>query len=262
MGKSGFNLKQFLSNKNTVTILLVFLGVVVLYFAYNYRVKQAIEPKSVPVANQKLTANTVITNDMIEYVEVTNDFIKKSPNLVISANQLIGKKIAPGNSIPDSGFFYTEQLSTSDANIDSTIADIPDGYTIFELPVDLEKTYGNSIYPGNYIDLYLKATYDDGRLIYGKFIESIEVLDVRDSQGKHVFDGGESSGTPSVLLFAVPDDMHKLLTKARLLSSNNIEIFPVPRNASYSANPSDTVVKSEFLKTFILAKSAVIPDEQ
>lgn len=261
MGNSGFSLKRFLSNKNTVTIIAVMIGVVVLYIAYNMRVKQAIEPKSVPVANAKLTANTVITQDMIDYVEVTNDLVKKSPNLVVNAGQLIGKKIAPGNSISEGGLFYTDQLTTSDENVDSTIANIPDGYTIFELPVNLEKTYGNSIYPGNYIDLYLKATYDNGLLIYGKFIESIEVLDVRDSQGKHVFDGGTSSGTPSVLLFAVPDDMHLLLNKARLLNSNSIEIFPVPRNASYSANPGETVVKSEFLKTFILTKSAVIPDE-
>lgn len=261
MGNSGFNLKRFLSNKNTVTILAVLLGVVFLYFAYNMRVKQAIEPKSVPVANKKITADTVITEDMIDYVEVTNDLIKKSPNLVTNSSQLIGKKVAAGNSISTNSLFYTDQLSSHDDNIDPTTANIPDGYTIFELPVDLETTYGNSIYPGNYIDLYLKAIYDDGSLIYGKFIESIEVLDVRDSSGKHVFNGGESSGTPSVLLFAVPDDMHLLLNKARLLNSNSIEIFPVPRNASYSENPGDTVVKNEFLKQFILAKSAVIPDE-
>lgn len=260
MGKGGFNLKGFLSNKNTVTILAVMLGVVFLYIAYNMRVKQAVEPKTVPIANMKITANTEITQEMIDYVEVTNDLVKKSPNLVTSANQLIGKKIAPGNYVPKDGLFYTDQLSTSDSNIDSTIADIPDGYTIFELPVDLSTTYGNSIYPGNYIDLYLKAIYDDGRLIYGKFIESIEVLDVRDSQGNHVFEGGESSGTPSVLLFAVPDDMHLLLNKAILLRSNSIDIYPVPRNASYSANPGETLVKSEFLKQFVLARSAVIPD--
>lgn len=261
MGNSGFSLRRFLSNKNTVTILAVVIGVIFLYIAYNMRVKQAIEPKTIPVANRKLTANTTITDDMIEYVDVTSSFIRKSPNLVTEVNQLRGKKIAPGNSIPERGLFFTDQLSTSDENIDSTTANIPDGYTIFELPVNLEKTYGNSIYPGNYIDLYLKAIFDNGSLVYGKFIESIEVLDVRDSQGKHVFDGGESSGTPSVLLFAVPDDMHLLLNKARLINTNSIEIYPVPRNASYSENPGETVVKSEFLKNFILAKSAIIPED-
>ena len=52
MGNSGFSLKRLLSNKNTVTILAVILGVVFLYIAYNMRVKQAIEPKSVPIANR------------------------------------------------------------------------------------------------------------------------------------------------------------------------------------------------------------------
>ena len=259
MGKSGFNLKKFLSNKNTVTILAVFVGVVFLYVAYNMRVKQAIEPKTIPMANTKITANTVIKSDMIEYIEVTNSLIRKSPNLVTDANQLIGKKIAPGSSIPEHGLFYTDQLTDSDEIVDSTTADIPDGYTIFELPVNLDKTYGNSIYPGNYIDLYFKATTDDNRLIYGKFIESIEVLDVRDSSGNHVFDGGEAALTPSVLLFAVPDDLHLLLSKATLLNTNNIEIFPVPRNASYSKNPGETLVKSEFIKSFIETRSAIIP---
>ena len=258
MGNSGFSLKRLLSNKNTVTILAVILGVVFLYIAYNMRVKQAIEPKSVPIANQDIIANQVISSDMYEYVNVSSSFVKKSPNLVTNPNQLIGKKIAPGNSIPQSGFFYTDQLVSSDDNIDPTVANIPNGYTLFELKVDLASTYGNSIYPGNYIDLYLKA-YDGDRLIYGKFIESIEVLDVRDASGRHVFDGGKSSGTPSVLLFAVPDEMHLLLNKAKLLSG--IEMYPVPRNASYSENPSDTVIKSEFLKSYILSKSAVIPDE-
>lgn len=257
MGKSGFNLKKFLANKNTVTILFVVIGVVFLYLAYNSRVKQAIKPKSIPVASQDLTANQVITSEMIEYVNVTSSFIRKSPNLVTSSNQLIGKKIAPGNSIPKSGFFYTDQLSSSDNNFDPTIANIPDGYTLFELNVDFQSTYGNSIYPGNYIDLYLQASYQ-GKLIYGKFIESIEVLDVRDSSGRHVFDGGKSSGNPSILLFAVPDEMHLLLNKAKLLSG--ITMYPVPRNSSYSENPGDTVIKSEFIKALIESRSAIIPD--
>ena len=82
MGNSGFSLKRLLSNKNTVTILAVILGVVFLYIAYNMRVKQAIEPKSVPIANQDIIANQVISSDMYEYVNVSSSFVKKSPNLV------------------------------------------------------------------------------------------------------------------------------------------------------------------------------------
>ena len=37
-------LTKFLKNKNTITILGVVLCVIILYVAYNYRVKQAINP--------------------------------------------------------------------------------------------------------------------------------------------------------------------------------------------------------------------------
>ena len=41
-----------------------------------------------------------------------------------------------------------------------------------------------------------------------------------------------------------------------------MEIVPVPRNASYTTNPGETVVASEWLKSFVLAKTISIPDEE
>lgn len=46
--------KKFLSNKNTVTIIGVLLGIVVLYIGYTWRVNQSISPKRVPYATQTL----------------------------------------------------------------------------------------------------------------------------------------------------------------------------------------------------------------
>ena len=43
-------LKRFIGNKNTVTILCVIAGIVVLYVGYNYRVKSKINPTRVPYA--------------------------------------------------------------------------------------------------------------------------------------------------------------------------------------------------------------------
>ena len=148
---------------------------------------------------------------------------------------------------------------TEDKIPDSAFADIPDGYTIYSLGVNLHTTYGNSICPENYIDLYLKATDDSGKIIFGKLIESIEVLDVKDNSGNHVFETTAESRTPSELLFAVPDEMYLLLMKAGYISGG-VEIIPVPINASYSENPGETLVSSEYIKNFILSKTAAIPD--
>lgn len=259
MGNLGNTIKKFLSNKNTVTILGVIIGVIVLYFGYNYRVKQAITPQTIPVAKSTIGARTEITADMIDYVNVSSDFLKKSPNVIRNAGQLIGKKVTPGATIPANGIFYTDLVVDPEEMPDSAFANIPDGYTIFSLHVDSKKTYGNSIYPGNYIDLYLRAT-EDNKLMYGKLIESIEVLDAKDGNGNHVFDGSANSGSTEYLLFAVPDDMYHLLSRADMLSG--IELYPVPRNASYSANPGETEVKSKYLENYINSKSTIIPDAE
>ena len=144
---------------------------------------------------------------------------------------------------------------------DSAFADIQDGYTVYSLSVNLHTTYGNSIYPDNYIDLYVKAIDPENKVIFGKLIESIKVLAVKDSEGRHVFESATESRMPSELLFAVPNDMYSLLMKAGYVTSGNISIIPVPRNASYSANPGDTQVSSDYIKEFILNQSVMLPDE-
>lgn len=261
MGNVLTGVKRFLQNKNTVTIIGVILAILVLYVFYNYRVKQATTPQSIPYAKQEITSRTLITTEMIGWKEVSGSMVKTSPNLVTNSQTIVGKYVAYGTNIPENSFFYTTQLMTKDELPDSAFANIPDGYTGFNLSVNLQTTYGNSIYPGNYIDLYLKA-YDNEsqKIIFGRLIESIEVLAVKDSNGQPVFESTKENRTPSTLVFAVPNDMFDLLMKANYISAS-VEILPVPRNASYSANPGETLVKSEYIRDFILSKAVTLPDE-
>lgn len=259
MGNVLTTVKRFLANKNTVTILGVLLAILVLYIGYNYRVKQATTPVTVPYAKEELSSRTLITSDMIGYMEVSSSVVKNSANLITNASELINNYVSFGTTVPANSMFYKSQILSSNEMPDSAFAGIPDNYTIYSLKVDLHSTYGNSIYPGNYIDLYFKGVDDTGLVMYGKFIESIEVLAVKDSQGNHVFETTVESRTPAELLFAVPNDMYELLMKAGYITGNSIEIVPVPRNASYSANPGETNVSSDYIRTFILSKSATIP---
>ena len=171
MGNALTNIKRILSNRNTVTILAVLLGVVVLYFAYNMRVKEAIEPVQVPCAKVEINSGTIITEDMIDYVQISKKLIKKSPGIITNESDLIGKRIDDSSSIPVNGLFYTDQLAEN-SEVSSIFKDIKDGFTVFTLKVNFNTTYGNSIYPGNYIDLYVEGEDDNGKLIYTKFIES------------------------------------------------------------------------------------------
>ena len=254
MGNIGISIKRFLGNKNTVTIIGVLAGIAVLYLGYNWRVNQAVEPQSVPYAKMSIAGNTQITADMVGTIKVSKNMVDTTPNLITSGAQVIGKYAKYDTTIAEGSLFYKPQLMTEEELPNSVIKDIPEGYTVYSLKVDLHTTYGNSIMPKDYIDLYFKAVDDNNYILFGKFIESIQVLAVKDSSGQHVF-SSSSNGIPSELLFAVKEELFLLLRKAGYIRTNSIEIIPVPRNKNYTDKPGETEITSEDIKAFINAKA-------
>lgn len=253
----GNSFQRFFKNKNTVTILGVIAGVIVLWGFYDYRVKTATSPVSVPYAKQEITATTEITSDMIGWTEVNSKFLKTA-SIITNKNNIVGKYVTTGTSIPQGGLFYTKQVVEKSALPNSIFDDIPECYTIYSLSVNNHSTYANSIYPGTRIDLYMKATDDTGKIMYGKLIESIEVLAVRDANGANVFDSNPPTA-PAELLFAVPNETYTFLMKTGYLSS--VTILPVPRNKAYTEQAGETRYSSDILKNYVLAKTATIADE-
>jgi len=254
------SVKRFFANKNTVTILAVVVGIAVLYFGYKWRVDEAISPENVPYARQEITSRTIITESMIGFTQIPRSMITKNPNLVTRTANIVGMRVAYGTTIPANSLFYAGALMEEKEMPDSAFANIPDGYAPYSLSVNLATTYGNSIYPGNRIDLYIKYVDDTGKLVFGKFIESIEVAAVKDSSGQHVFETTVESRTPSELLFYVPDEMFSTLMKARFIGYS-LAIMPIPRNASYSASTGETRIASETIEEFIKSKTVILPEE-
>lgn len=250
------SLKRFFGNKNTITIICVLAGVLILYFAYNYRIKQVTRPITIPYAKVEIQPREKITADMIGYVEVPNIMVKE--NVVRVANDILGMYANYNTVIPAGSLFYRGTIVTWAQMPDSAWENIPDGYTVVSLNVNTETTYGNSIFPGNYIDLYYSAYDETGKLLLGKLISSIEVLAVKDGSGNHVFENTSEMKAPASLIFAVPEDMHLLLRKAGYLSG---ELIPVPRNKDYSENPLPTTVSSEYIQDFILSKTVILPEQ-
>ncbi len=255
MGSFGTKLKRFIGNKNTVTILCVVAGLVILYIGYNWRVKSAIDPETIPYAKVSMEARHIIQPEDIGYMEVNHTVIKKSTNLVKNASDLIGKEVTYGNNIQAGSLFYKEDIGDPKLGPDYVLKDIEDGHTAFSLSVNPLATYGNNIAIGSYIDLYFEGEDDYGKIIYTNFVKSIRVLDVRDSRGVSL--ANIKSEKPAELLFSVPDNLYSLLVKA-----NNIgELIPIRRDGSYTAEPGETEVASSYVREFVLSKYATIPDE-
>ncbi len=252
------NIKRFFSNKNTVTFLMVIVAIVIVYFAYNYLVNRAVSPVSLPYSETLIKAGTEITNDMVGTVRISGTFVTGSgEGLVQSRGQILQKYVSKGYQIPAHSFFYREALSSEEEAQKTSFEDMPDGYSPFQLEVDFHSTYGCSIMPGNYIDLYFSAQDDDRKVIFDIFIKSIQVLEVVDKDGYDVFThtDDDDEPEPKYMRFAVPTEYMELLNKALLITSYNIEIIPVPRNAGYSENPGNTEIVNEAIENFILSQT-------
>lgn len=252
MGNLGFMIKKFFQNKNTVTIIGVILITCILYFGYNWRIQQKTTPVKMPYAITDIQPKTKITEDMIGYVDVLPEMVKSS--VITDVKFIVGKWSNYNTMIPSGSLFYSSAVVATDELPDSALIKIPQGYKPYNLSVDTKSTYGNSIFPDNYIDLYLKVLDEDGNPAVGKLIENVKVLAVKDSSGRNVFENSDEQRTPSIILFAVPEEMHLLLRQIEYLKSDrsvSAELLPVPSTESYSAEPGTVKLASTELKTYI-----------
>ena len=216
-----------------------------LWFFYNYRVNQAITTVEIPYAIQKIDSGGVIQEENIEYREISISTLDDN-DIVTDVSQLIGKYVCVGSSVPTNGFFYQTQICNKLPN--SVLDELPEGYYLYALSVNSELTYGNSIRPNSYIDLWMRAITENGQILYGPLVQSIKVLEVRDANNLDISWNSEA-GEPAYLLFAVDEELHTVLELSKDVGAS---IEPVPRTASYTANPGDTILNKDELYSYIM----------
>ena len=250
------SMKKFFGNKNTVTILGVILCLVILYIGYNYRINSKTELVAVPVAKQTIQPRTYITDDMIEIRNVPIELLNTS-KYYTTAKSIVGKYSNYNTMIAKGSLFYTDLVVDEKDLPDSAFSGVPEGYTVINYPVTIATTYANSMAPGSHINIYYKSLNDDGEVMFGKFISNIEVLDVKDSSGRHVFENSDEARTPAYMLFAVPEETHLLLRKALYLTDYDVELLLIPNTATLSEDQKVTVSSLQ-IEEFINSKTAFV----
>lgn len=260
MGNLVTNFKKFLQNKNTVTVIGVILAIIVLYFAYTMRINSAIHPVSVPYAAEQIKAGTQITESMISTREVPPSML--DGEVILNVGEIIDKYAAADTVIPKGSLFYKRAVVEKEQLPGNIILDYPKNYVLYNLKVDTNSTYGNSIFPGNYVDIWLKAEVklaDDqiagnseaNKVMYGKLISNVKVLAVKDSNGQAVFQNMDENRAPAMVVFALPQEYYVLLSKASYMRTYSTEIRLVPTNEGNKDEPGDLELSSEDLKEWI-----------
>ncbi len=250
-------IKKMLTNKNLVTVLMIIVLIGILFFFYTKRVNDSINPISVPYAKKQIAAGNPITSDMVGTTQVPPSMIVG--DVYTNISDVVGKYSNADTIIPKGSLFYHRNVVEKEELPANIILDYPEGYVLYNLTVSTESTYGNSMYPGNYIDIYLKArtkeingiTSDQRKVVLGKFISNVQIIAVKDSEGKPVFKDLEDKRQPAMIVFAVPEEYFILLKKVEYLRTYESELIPVPTNESLKDEPSDINISSESLKNWV-----------
>lgn len=184
--------------------LTIFIILTILYGGYNSKINEMTSSIKVPIANVYIGSREQITEDMIDYIEISKTAIKD--NLITDTKDIIGKYTNNSCTIPKGAMFYDDCLVNN--NIDTDLTSVKDGYTVYSL--DFKENY---IFPNDTIDLYY---INNDNKIYGKILDKIKVLNIENEK----------------MLIEIPNDMYDLLINTTV----NKYLKAVPTNANISVD--------------------------
>lgn len=257
------NLNKILKSKNTITILGVVICFVILYVGYSIRINQKTASVEVYYANQTIQPKTLITADMVSKTQVPASFIKG--DYYKNYEDIVGKYSNYNTMIANGSIFYTDLLIGESSLPDSALLKVEDGDKLVSYRVDTETTYGNSLMPGNLVDIYVKLLNNEGKVVYGKLMEQVEILAVKDDEGRNVFESTEEVLVPAFLYFGLPENKYLLFSALGYIkeefSDPSIEIVFVPNTMKYE-DKTAVQVTSTYLYNYILTNIQKIDNQE
>lgn len=247
------SIRKFLKNKNTVTVIGVVIIVAILYFGYNAQIKNETSPVQVCVTTKTIQPREMIGSDNTTLVYVPNSVVRDS-SVYRNCASIYGMHANYNTMIPNGSLIYSGTVVPFEELPDANFVKVKEGEVPFKLSVNMDTTYGNAIFPGTKVDIFMKANNEAGQLMVGKLISNVEVLFVKDSAGRHVFENTAEERIPAYLMFGLIPEQWDLLTKATYMANFSVELFPVPHGGP---NPIEgaTEISSQQLRNFINANT-------
>lgn len=252
-------LKRFFTNKNVITILLVIVILGVLFWGYKSTIEKETNPVTVPVAAREIAPQTKITNDDVTEAKIAGSML--SSNVVRSKDFIVTQYTKVNVTVPEGSVFYTEWLDDEE-NIPGNWLELLDREADekgWYMDVDLVSTYGNSVVPNSYIDIYMKATADNGTVMFGRLLKDVKVLVVHDSTGNNVFSSTNGDEEPAHIGFGVNPDTYILLNKIGYLY--DVELIISPRGVT-PPEEGYAIVTSSTLRDYVDARTITVEEDE
>ena len=218
------SMKRFFSNKNVVTIIGVVIVLALLYWEYNSKITKAVNPTRVPVAASDLLPQQEITSSDLNWIDVPS--VSKDANALTNSSSIVGKYVGVNSMIPKGSMFYKTALVDKEDLPGNWLTELKEDEIPAYIKVDMVTTYSNAIEPGDYVDVWMKAEDEEGLVMFGKLIENIKIVAVKDSNGQDVFKSSNEVGTPAYLYYGLESDYFVMLVKAPYIDGVELAIVP------------------------------------
>lgn len=251
------SMKRFFSNKNVVTIIGVVIVLALLYWEYNSKITKAVNPVRVPVAASDLLPQQEITNNDLKWIDVPS--VSKDAKALTNSSSIVGKYVGVNSMIPEGSMFYASAIVDKEDLPGSWLTLIDEDEIPFYFRVDLVSTYANSIEPNDYIDIWMKAEDEEGLVMFGKLMENVKIVAVKDTSGEDVFKSSTETGQPAFLYCGLESDHFVMLTKAPYIQGVALAVVP---HGGAVPKMGDVEVTSDYLRDYIDANTLAIPENE
>ena len=251
------SMKRFFSNKNVVTIIGVVIVLALLYWEYNSKITKAVNPIRVPVAASDLLPQQEITNNDLKWIDVPS--VSKDAKALTNSSSIVGKYVGVNSMIPEGSMFYASAIVDKEDLPGSWLTLIDEDEIPFYFRVDLVSTYANSIEPDDYIDVWMKAEDEEGLVMFGKLMENVKIVAVKDTSGEDVFKSSNETGQPAFLYCGLESDHFVMLTKAPYIQGVDLAVVP---HGGAVPKMGDVEVSSDYLRDYIDANTLAIPENE
>ena len=160
----------------------------------------ALETVDVVVANETIGPRTVISEHHVKTIAIVKGTIDS--NVYISREDILGKVVSFDSTIYAGSLFFKQSIEDVDGVIDAPLIALKPGQSAVSLGVDMIKSTGNTLLPGQYVDVVLTLPIRNKNPLVDVIFQQVRVLAIKDRYGYDMSDS-KSQKVPHVVLLAL-----------------------------------------------------------
>ncbi len=211
-----------LKHKKMIRWLLIAGAVLVCNgLLFDVAVKNSVDYIEIPVASVLITPRTQISDSHIRMERVPSALV--SDNVYSNTEDILDLWVKYSVTLAPGSFFYHEYVEVAENVGDHPQLMLEHGQGVASLAVDLLTSAGNTLYPGQFVDIVFTSKDKRKPIISDVIFRSVRVLAVKDRNGLDMSDP-KSQKIPAVALLALNQQDIPLFLHAQIFGDIDLII--------------------------------------